>query len=678
MKSEIVVALVGNPNCGKTSLFNALTGSKQHVGNWPGVTVEKKEGKLTFQGKELRIVDLPGTYSLGAYSEDEVVARNFILKEKPDVVVNVIDSTNIERNLYLTVQLMEMNSNVVLALNMADEAESKNIFINHEKLSKSLCVPAIPTIAPKKKGIEELLKKVVESANSKGISSTKMKYGKELEGELKVLSDSLDECAAELDYPSEWTAIKLLENDEYIINNLKEKGCFDKLSNKLKKSIENITASIGYEPDAAIVDKRYEFITESTKGCVKKDQENKETWSDKIDKVVTHKIGGLVIFAAIMFLMYQITMAFGNDFLGGYVDEGFGALGDWASGALANSPELLQSFVIDGIIGGLGSVLVFIPLILVMYMIISILEETGYMARAAYVMDRFMQSIGLHGKTAVSMIIGSGCNVAGIMATRTLESKKDRMIAILINPFVSCATKMEIYGVFVGAFFAGKKFGIFNAGGFIVFTLYVIGIIIAILSAKLFSKYLFKGESSYFVMELPPYRVPSVKGVLIHMWEKASAFVKRAGTIIFAVVVLIWFLSVMPLGVEPGTAESILGKMGSFIAPIFKPLGFGTWQAAVSLITGVLAKEAVVGTMATVFAVSEGSLETAIQSQFTALSSYAFMIFCLLYAPCVAAIGAIRRETNSHKWALFSVLYSTTVAWIAAFLVYNVGGLFIK
>lgn len=678
MKSEIIVALVGNPNCGKTSLFNALTGSKQHVGNWPGVTVEKKEGKLNFQGRKLKIVDLPGTYSLGAYSEDEVVARNFILKDKPDVVVNVIDSTNIERNLYLTVQLMEMNSNVVLALNMADEAEEKNIFINHEKLSKSLGIPAVPTVAPKKKGIEELLKKVVEAADSKDVSSIKMKYGKELEGELKVLSDSLNECAAELDYPPEWTAVKLLENDEYIINNLKEKGCFDKVSNKLKESIENITASIGYEPDAAIVDKRYEFITESTKGCVKKDQENKETWSDKIDKVVTHKIGGLVIFVTIMFLMYQITMAFGNDFLGGYIDAGFGALGNWASEALVNSPELLQSFVVDGIIGGLGSVLVFIPLIAVMYLIISILEESGYMSRAAYVMDKFMQSIGLHGKTAVSMIIGSGCNVAGIMSTRTLESKKDRMIAILINPFVSCATKMEIYGVFVGAFFAGKKFGIFNAGGFIVFSLYVIGIILAIISAKIFSKYLFKGESSYFVMELPPYRVPTIKSVLIHMWEKASAFVKRAGTIIFVVVVAVWFMSIMPLGVEPGSAGSVLGKIGSFIAPIFKPLGFGTWEAAVALITGVLAKEAVVGTMGTVYAVSGGTLQTAIQSNFTALSAYSFMIFCLLYVPCVAAIGAIRRETNSHKWALFSAMYSTTVAWVMAFLVYNIGGLFIK
>jgi len=673
MNSEIIVALVGNPNCGKTSIFNALTGANQHVGNWPGVTVEKKEGKLTFGGRKLKIVDLPGTYSLGAYSEDEVVARNFILKDKPDVVINVIDSTNIERNLYLTVQLMEMNTNIVLALNMADEADKKNIFIDNEKLSETLHIPAVQTVASKKKGIKELLKKVIEVADNKGKHKCKIKYDKEIEQEINEISDSLNECAAVLDYPADWTALKLLENDEYILNNIKENDKSGKIIYRVKKSIDNITSSIGYEPDAVIVDKRYEFIAEATRGCIKKNEENKETWSDKIDKVVTHKVGGLIIFAGIMFLMYQITMSFGNDFLGGLVDEGFGILADWTSKALGNSPELLRSFVIDGIIGGVGSVLVFVPLIAVMYIIISILEESGYMARAAYVMDKFMQSIGLHGKTAISMIIGSGCNVAGIMSTRTLESKKDRMIAILINPFVSCSARMAIYGVFIGAFFTGKKFGIFNAGGFILFSLYTLGIFVAILSAKLFGKYLFKDESSYFVMELPPYRVPTIKGVLIHMWEKASAFIKRAGTIIFIVVVLVWFLSVMPLGIEPGSAESVLGRIGSFIAPIFKPLGFGTWESAVALITGVLAKEAVVGTMGTVYSVSEGALQTAIQSHFTSLSAYSFMVFCLLYVPCVAAIGTIRRETNSHKWALFSALYSTTVAWVVSFLVYNIG-----
>lgn len=675
MKSDLVIALVGNPNCGKTSLFNALTGSRQHVGNWPGVTVEKKEGKLNFEGKSITVVDLPGTYSLGAYSEDEVVARNFILKAKPDVVINVIDSSNIDRNLYLTTQLLEMNANVVLALNMMDEAEAKEIKINEQKLSNSLGVTSIPTIATKKQGINELLKAAIKTANAGNFSKCKIDYGREMQGEIDSISASINECAAAIDYPAEWTAIKLLENDEYIMNHVKDKNCGSKVLSQLQKSIENITAAVGYEPEAVVVDKRYDFISEATRTSVKKSEEYNETISDKIDKIVTNRFLGIPLFAAIMFIMYQITMTFGNDLLGGYIDGAFGALGEWAAGALEGAPELVSSFIVDGVIGGLGSIFVFLPLIMVMFFLISLLEDSGYMARAAYVSDRFMQSIGLHGKTAVSMIIGAGCNVAGVMSTRTLESKKDRMIAILINPFISCGARMPVYAIFAAAFFKGKTLGFLSTSGLVIFSLYVIGIIIAIISAKIFSKTLFKGESSYFVMELPPYRIPTAKSVFTHMWEKAGAFVKKAGTILFASVVIIWALSIFPLGVEPGTADSLIGKLGLAIEPIFRPLGFKGWEAGVALITGMLAKEAVVTTMATVWSVSEEGLAQAIQAQFTALSAYAFMIFTLLYAPCVAALGAIKKETNSNKWVVFSIVYNTVIAWILAFLVYQIGSL---
>ncbi|WP_125153150.1 ferrous iron transport protein B [Clostridium rectalis] len=675
MKKELVIALVGNPNCGKTSLFNALTGAKQHVGNWPGVTVEKKEGRLTFEGRNITVVDLPGTYSLGAYSEDEVVARNFILEGSPDVVINVVDSTNIERNLYLTTQLMEMNTNVVLALNMMDEAKNKNIDIDEFKLSEKLGIHTVPTIAIKKEGVKDLLKKTIQLGENKKQLSFKMDYGKEIEKEITNLKNIIIDSPVSLGYPAEWTALKLLENDAYIVNKINENGLNKRLMDEVKTSISTLTKSIGYEPEAYIVDMRYDFIAEATKNSVKKPSGKILSTSDKIDKVITHKIWGIPIFATIMFLMYQITITFGNDFLGGFIDEGFAFLGEWASEAMVNSPELLQSFVVDAVIGGMGAVIVFVPLLFTMYFLISLLEDSGYMARAAYVMDRFMSSIGLHGKTAVSLIISSGCNVAGIMSTRTMESKKDRMVSILINPFISCGARLPVYALFVSAFFEEKKIGIFSQAGIIIFGLYVLGIIMAIFMGKIFSSTLFKGEQSYFVMELPPYRIPTIKGVIIHMWEKSEAFIKKAGTIIFGIVVLVWALSNLPAGVEPGSENSILGIIGSAIAPIFKPAGFGNWQSGVALITGLGAKEAVVGTMATVYGVASEGVELIqeVRQIFTPLSAISFMVFTLLYAPCAAAIAAVKRETNSAKWAWFTVLYTTVIAWIMAVLVYQIG-----
>ena len=675
---DLVIALAGNPNCGKTSLFNSLTGSKQHVGNWPGVTVEKKEGRFKFEGRNIIVVDLPGTYSLGAYSEDEVVARDFILKSKPDVVINVIDSSNIERNLYLTMQILETGAKMVLALNMMDEARNKNIEINVNKMSKALNIPVVATVATKSEGIKELIREAIKIGDSLERDAFKIDYGSEIEKEIKSLTETFLEISATLEYPVQWASLKLLEGDEYIKKYVNEKENFEKINNKLDNSIKDLTRKIGYEPDAFIIDKRYELISEIVQDSVKKETSNVESTSDKIDKLTTHKWFGIPIFAVVMFLMYQLSMTFGNGFLGGLVDSGFSALGEFVGGILASigTPALLQSFITDGIIGGLGAVFVFTPMIFTMYFLIAILEDSGYMARAAYIMDKFMNSIGLHGKTAVSLIISSGCNVAGIMSTRTLDSRKDRMVAILINPFVSCSARLPVYALFAGAFFAGRKIWFFDAGGVIVFGLYVLGIAVAILMGKFLSQKVFKGEESYFVMELPPYRVPTAKSVFIHMWEKSSHFLKKMSTIILGLVIVVWVLSNLPMGVEPGTRDSLIGSVGSVIAPIFKLAGFGTWQAGVALITGLAAKEAVVSTLGTVYAASnDASLTAAIQQAFTPLTSLAFMVMTLLYCPCAATIGAIKRETNSSKWAIAAVIYTCVIGWIAAVLVYQIGKL---
>jgi ferrous iron transport protein B len=679
MNKELVIALAGNPNCGKTSIFNELTGARQHVGNWPGVTVEKKEGKLKFEGRNITVVDLPGTYSLGAYSEDEVVACNYILKDKPDVVVNIIDATNIERNLYLTMQLLETGAKVILVLNMMDEANNKNVRIDAVELSKLLDVPVIETIATKGQGIKDIIKEAIKISESEKTSSYKIQYGTDVEREIESLKRATYKATTALGYPSRWTAIKLLENDAYVNKSLEQRDDYNTISSSLEKSIERLIADIGYEPDAFLIDKRYEAISEFINRFVKRDVIRNESSSDKIDKIITNKWLGIPIFAVIMFFMYQLAITFGNGFLGGLVDEAVGTLGEWLGTTLSSigAPELLTSFLIDGIIGGVGSVLVFFPMILTMYFLIALLEDSGYMARAAYVMDRLMNAVGLHGKTAVSLIIGGGCNVAGIMSTRTLESKKDRMIAILINPFVSCPARLAVYGVFVAAFFADKKLGIFNLGGIIIFSLYVLGIVVAILLGKFLSDKVFKAEESYFVMELPPYRIPTAKGLLIHMWDKSECFLKKMGTVILSVVIVVWVLSNLPFGVEPASAESVLGIIGSFIAPIFSLAGFGNWQSAVALVTGFAAKEAVVGTLGTIYGVGSdgGALTAAIKQAFTPLSAISFMIMTLLYVPCVATIVAVRKETNSKKWAFMVVVYTTIIGWVGAVLVYQVGKL---
>ncbi|TBX12891.1 ferrous iron transport protein B [Clostridium perfringens] len=662
----LTIALAGNPNCGKTSLFNLLTKSRQHIGNWPGVTVEKKEGTLKFKGESYKVIDLPGTYSLGAYSEDEIVARNYILKDKPDVVINVVDATNLERNLYLTTQLIEMGANVVIALNMIDQAEALNIEIDTNKLSKRLGVPIIKTSALKNRGIEELIETSIYSKKNEKLIN--INYGEDIENEIKNLSSLLETYKNKLEFPVNWTALKLLENDEYIKDKIKQLNA-PSIFNKLEESNKTIEKNIGFEADMSIVDKRYSFISSITEDVIKKPSEKQVTTTEKIDKIVTNKYLGIPIFALIMYCLYELTFIIGagiQEWFGDLIAKAGVIVSEWFSNM--GAPELLVGFIDKGLFGGVGAVLSFLPLIMVMYFLLGLLEDSGYMARAAYVMDRLMRGLGLHGKTFVSMIVSVGCNVPGIMSTRTLENKKDRMIAILINPFISCGARMPIYAVFVEAFFPTHQ-------GLVLFSLYVLGIIVALISGKIFSKTLFKGESSYFVMELPAYRMPSIKNVFLLMWEKAGAFFKKAGMIIFPMIMVLWALSVLPLGVEPNSEHSILGMIGSFVAPLFVLAGYGTWQAGVSLITGILAKESVVATMGMVYAgVEEGeALINVIQQVFTPLSAVSFLVMTLLYTPCLAALGAIKRETNSMKWTIFSAVYTFVIALVLSTLVYQVG-----
>jgi len=672
MEKNFTIALVGNPNCGKTSIFNALTGLRQHVGNWPGVTVEKKEGTVSFNGNETSVIDLPGTYSLSASSEDEMVAVNYILQEKPDVVVNVIDSANLERNLYFTLQLIEMDTNVIIALNMTDEAVKKNIFINTAKLGDVLGVPVVTTVATKNKGIKELLETSAAMKVKPG-RPVQPDYWQTINRECGALAEALVEEGIAGKESANLVAVRLLEDEAFARTQIAGCPTLEKLADKEK---DRITSHFGLEPGIYLADQRYIFIGQIIKDCVRREMPPQRDLTEMIDRVVTNKWIGIPLFFVIMFLLYQITIGLGNNVLGGYVDSAFGILGRYVSGLLVNAPVLAQSFVSDALIGGLGSVLVFVPMMFTMYFLISFLEDSGYMARAAYVMDRMMNAVGLHGKTAVAMIVGSGCNVAGIMSTRTLDSRKDRMIGILISPFISCSARLPVYALFAGAFFRGKTIGIIPLAGLVIFSLYLLGIMVAVAAGKILSETLFKQEKSYFVMELPPYRLPTLKSLIRHMWEKTESFVRKAGTVILGIVVLIWILSVFPVGVEPGSTESLLGKLGAVIAPVLSPAGFGSWQASVALLVGIGAKEAIIATFGLVYGTGEGMLGAVLAQHFTPLSAYAFMVMTLLYSPCASTIGIIKKETNSVTWTLFSVLYSLIIGWIAAVLIFQLGSLF--
>jgi len=663
------IALVGNPNSGKTTFFNALTGANQHVGNWPGVTVEKKEGTFTYKNKQYNVIDLPGTYSLGAFSEDEVVSMDYILSDDADVIINVVDASNIERNLYLTAQLLEMGKNVVIALNMVDEAEKREIKFDLKKLSRELGVPVVATVANKGDGLDDILKATAEAIDKPRKYENPLVYSENVKHHIEHMQEALKDKV--LPYPEKWAAIKIVEGDSHIFANLKK-------ANIDQEIIDNIVQfykfhdSDSFELD--IVDSRYAFANNIAKKAVVRPDKEVVTLTDKIDKLLINKYLGIPIFALIMLLVFQITFVIGEDLLGGLAAtlvEGIGTL-------IANflifikAPAWLVLFTTDGLINGVGAVIEFVPLITVMYLMLGFLEDSGYMARAAYVWDNLMRRFGMQGRAFISMIIGFGCTVPAIMSTRTMDNKKDRMITMLINPFMSCGAKLPIYSVFIAAFFP-------RHGGLILFSLYALGIIIALVMAKLFNKVLFKGESSYFIMELPPYRIPTLTNVLRNMWLNVSDFIKRAGTIIFLVVSLMWVLAVLPASAEPYSQYTILGMLGNFLVPIFKHAGFGTWQESVALFAGIPAKEAVVGTLGMLYAgqyVEEGAiLVKAIQQNFSHLTALSYMVMVLLYTPCVATLGAVGKETKSFKWPLFMAIYTFIIGWIVAVAVFQIGSL---
>lgn len=663
----LIVGLAGNPNVGKTTVFNQLTGMRQHVGNWPGKTVERAEGHFKHGSYEYEVIDLPGNYALSAHSMEEIVSRDFIVDDDSDVIVNVVDAANLERNLYLTVQMMELGANLVMALNMNDFAKKKDHIIDIDLMSELLGFPVIEVNAKTKDGFEELLT-AVEKASQKPIdSSEKLAYGNELKEHLGDLQSLIEQDKNLLNVPSIWTAIKLLEKDSIVIQKVQGSSMSSQIMIELDKVSKHLHDIFNEGAEEVVANARYAFIDGLMAEAVQKPDVEKETTTDKIDKIVTNRLLAPFIFAFIMFAMFELTFIIGAPFQE-MIDQAFGVLSEFIGGFIAN--EYLASFICDGIIGGVGGVLTFLPLIVILFLFLSILEDCGYLARAAFTLDLVMHKlVGLHGKAFIPMILGFGCGVPAIMATRTMENESDRLLAMMLVPFMSCTARMPIYLIFIAAFFTENA-------GLMLFVMYALGVVVALIVAAILKRTMFKGMSAPFVMELPTYKIPSIKGVLLHTWEKVKGFLRKAGTIILALSVVLWILeNVFPFG-GSDPQMSLLGLIGSAVAPIFAPLGFGTWQAAVAIVAGLGAKEVVISTFGTLAGMEEDDEEGItglIHDTFTPLSGFAFMAFTLLYTPCFAAIGAIKQETNSWKWPAFMCTVTLVTAYVVSCLIYNVG-----
>jgi ferrous iron transport protein B len=675
-----VIALAGNPNTGKTSLFNRLTGSRASVGNWPGVTVERKEGTMRVGGEELTVVDLPGIYSLGAASVDEQIAAEFILRDRPDVAVVVVDASNLERSLYLVVQLLEMGQPAVVALNMVDAADSRGIQVDVTALERLLGVPVVPTVATSGEGVEGLKTRVVarltalrgEGSSGEGRRDFVVPYGERVERVLRRLEEALSGLGITLPGTSpRLAAVKLAEGDTLFLSALAKNLHAPEFEEVLQGESDRLEKELGYDLQTAVIERRWGFLSGVAAEAVRRDLSIAErlSLSDRIDRVVTHRLLGLPLFLGITWLVFTLTYLLGDP-AADFLDGAIGSLGEWLGGVLASmgASELLQSFVMDGVVGGVGSVVVFFPHIFLLFVFIAALEDSGYMARGAFVMDRIMHFLGLHGKSFIPMLLGFGCNVPSIMSTRILDRPRDRMITLLVLPFMSCSARLPVYVLFAGVFFGERA-------PLAIFSLYVLGILVAVAAAKILGSTLFKGESSHLVMELPPYHLPTLRGVFRSAWERGAMFLKKAGTFIFAAVILVWAGANLPLGVEYASQESLVGRLGSAVAPLLEPAGFGSWQAGVALVFGLLAKEVVVGTFGTLLGVGEEGIAAVLPQFFTPLAAYAFLVMTLLYIPCVAVIAAFKRETNSWKWTGFLVLYTTLLAYGAAVLVYQGGRL---
>ena len=716
-RRTINVALVGNPNCGKTSLFNIASGAHEHVGNYSGVTVDAKEGFFDFQGYHFRIVDLPGTYSLSAYTPEELYVRKHIIEETPDVIINVADSSNLERNFYLTTQLIDMNVRMVIALNMYDELESSGNKLDYIKLSQLIGVPIIPTVCRRGEGIDQLFHVIIgiyeggdflsqkgeirseiledlrdwhktyvpdhefgshkeeEDARPRGyMRHIHINHGPELERSIEEVKKAISQNEdIRHKYSTRFLSIKLLENDKEIENFISTLPNGKEIIAIRNKETLRIRKVMNEDSEQAITDAKYGFITGALKETFTDNHLEKEQTTRVIDSIVTHRIWGYPIFFLFLYIMFEGTFVLGDYPMQGIewlVDQ----LGNLIRNNMAEGP--LKDLLIDGIIGGVGGVIVFLPNILILYFFISILEDSGYMARAAFIMDKIMHRMGLHGKSFIPLIMGFGCNVPAIMATRTIEDRKSRLITMLVNPLMSCSARLPIYLVMIGAFFP-------NCASFMLLCIYTAGILLAVIMARIFSKFLVKGEDSPFVMELPPYRMPTSKSIMRHTWEKGAQYLKKMGGIIMIASIIIWFLGYYPQhdayeSVAEQQENSYIGQIGKAIEPVIKPLGFD-WKLGIGLISGVGAKELVVSTLGVLYT-NEGDVENVNLSNripITPLVALAYMLFVLIYFPCIATFAAIKQESGSWKWAIFTAGYTTGLAWLIAFTVFQIGSLIV-
>ena len=716
-RRTINVALVGNPNCGKTSLFNIASGAHEHVGNYSGVTVDAKEGFFDFQGYHFRIVDLPGTYSLSAYTPEELYVRKHIIEETPDVIINVVDSSNLERNFYLTTQLIDMNVRMVIALNMYDELEASGNKLDYTQLSQLIGVPMVPTVCRRGEGVDKLFHVIIgiyeggdflsqkgeirseiledlrdwhktyvpdhefgshkeeEDARPRGyMRHIHINHGPELERSIEEVKKAISQNEdIRHKYSTRFLSIKLLENDREIENFISTLPNGKEIIAIRNKETLRIRKVMNEDSEQAITDAKYGFITGALKETFTDNHLEKEQTTRVIDSIVTHRIWGYPIFFLFLYIMFEGTFVLGDYPMQGIewlVDQ----LGNLIRNNMAEGP--LKDLLIDGIIGGVGGVIVFLPNILILYFYISILEDSGYMARAAFIMDKIMHRMGLHGKSFIPLIMGFGCNVPAIMATRTIEDRKSRLITMLVNPLMSCSARLPIYLVMIGAFFP-------NCASFMLLCIYTAGILLAVIMARIFSKFLVKGEDSPFVMELPPYRMPTSKSIMRHTWEKGAQYLKKMGGIIMIASIIIWFLGYYPRhdtheSVAEQQENSYIGQIGKAIEPVIKPLGFD-WKLGIGLISGVGAKELVVSTLGVLYT-NEGDVENVNLSDripITPLVALAYMLFVLIYFPCIATFAAIKQESGSWKWAIFAAGYTTGLAWLVAFTVFQIGSIII-
>ena len=705
-RRNINVALIGNPNCGKTSLFNIASGAKEHVGNYSGVTVGAKEGEMDYKGYKFKIVDLPGTYSLSAYSPEEIYVRRYLHDEVPDVIINVVDASNLERNLYLTTELIDMDRSMIIALNLYDELEKRKVKFDHDAMSRMIGVPMVPTVSKTGRGVDRLFDTIIDVYEGKNdvVRHVHIGFSKDIEESIKQLQTLLKkENTLDMQFSARYLSLKLMEDDREVTEMLKSLPHFDEIFALKNKLVAKIEANHQEDITTIIANSKYGFVSGALRETFEEEESESTKLSTSVDTIITSKLFGFPIFIFIMWLMFWATFTIGK-YPMDWIDSFVGWIGNLVSTYMPDGP--LKDMIVDGIIGGVGGVIVFLPNILILYAFISFMEDSGYMARAAFIMDKIMHKIGLHGKSFIPLVMGFGCNVPAIMATRTIESRTSRLITILIVPFMSCGARLPIYLLLVGIFFP-------NNASFVLLGMYLLGIIVAVITAKLLRRFHYREDETPFVMELPPYRIPTLKATLRHMWGKGQQYLKKMGGLILVASLIIWALSYFPRpneqtieqtrtelisnGISPdsvdveavaSTENSYLGKIGKAIQPIFEPLGFN-WKMTVSLISGTVAKETVVSTLGVLYSgnseATQADMGKRLQQinpqtgkpDFTPLVAMCFMIFVLIYVPCLATIVAIVKESGSWRYGLFTLVYDTAVAWIISFVVYQVGTLFI-